>query len=83
MTNQVTYVEDTRPVKQIRVANATGYLDLIVNKNNNGQAIRLSTRDGEHRVHVTLDAVDNLIAALNLIRKRGVQLSVNDIEFSA
>lgn len=76
----IVYDTSSLPIKQINVRNGEGYFDLIVNKNNNGRAIRISSRQGEPRVHVTLDSVDALITALQTIRDRGMRVSVNDIE---
>lgn len=83
MTNKVTYAtkpKSTDPVKQVYVTNAQGYFDLVVNKTANGKAIRIGQRQGEPRVHITIGEVDNLIAALKLVKAQGVNTSVNDLE---
>ena len=71
------------PVKQVSVKNSTGYFDLIVNKNANGKAIRISDIFGNSRVHVTLREVDALIEALKLVKKDGKKLSVDSISYAA
>mgnify|MGYP000853191789 CR=1 FL=1 len=74
-------VEETRPVKQIKVANSKGYLDNIVALTENGKAIRISNRLGTNRAMVTLDSVDALIEALQIIKARGTKMSVNALKF--
>lgn len=83
---KITYhreVKSSDPIKQIKVSNAKGYFDLIVNKSANGKAIRISDRTGAMRVNVTLKEVDDLIESLKLVKARGVKVSVNDIAFDA
>jgi len=82
-TLTVTHVEETKPIKQVDVTNAKGYFDLVLNLNNNGKAIRIADKFGDTRVHVTLDAVDNLIEALKLVKARGTKQSVSSISYAA
>jgi len=85
MTNamKVTYVTPDAPVKQVYITNAKGYFDLVLNLNANGKAIRIGQKFGEPRVHITLDQVDNLIKALELVKAKGVPTSVEDLELAA
>ena len=81
MTISVITVASTKqePIQQINVANAAGYFDLIINKTANGKAIRIASRQGEPRVHITLGAVDDLINALKLVKEHGVATSVESL----
>lgn len=79
----VTHVEDTRPVKQIRVTNPKGYLDLIINKNKKGSALRISNKFGTSRVYIGVSEVDNLIEALKVAKARAVASSVEAVAFDA
>jgi hypothetical protein len=65
------------------VTNGKGYLDLKVNLNKNGKAIRISDRVGEQRVHVTLNAIADLIEALKEVQKAKIKTSVKDIAYDA
>lgn len=76
-------VNTTDPIKTVKVKNPDGYLDLIVNKNKNGKAIRINSRDGMSRVNIGLDRVDALIEALKTVKTRGVTVSVEEIAFTA
>lgn len=77
----ITSVEETKPVKSIKVANSAGYLDNIINVNKNGKAIRIANRLGTERVMVTLDSVDALIEALQIVKTRGVKLAVEEVKY--
>ena len=70
-----------QPISQIKVENGIGYFDLVLNKNANGLAIRIADKFNENRVHVTLDSVDELIQALNLIKTQGVNKSVSEVVY--
>ena len=85
MSNKFSYrrVERTTdPVTQVRTANGKGYFDLISHRNKNGKAIFISNKFGEGRVKITLDKVPALIEALNTLKTRGVNMSVDEVEFS-
>lgn len=82
----VTYVNTVpagTPVQQVRLKNSAGYFDLIINKNANGKAIRISDKFGESRVHVTLGEVDALIEALKLVSKTGKKMKLDDVKYVA
>lgn len=81
MTINVKYATTNAPVKQVNVGNSKGYLDLVVNKNRNGKALRIANRVNGDRVYVTLDSVDSLIEALQLAKTNGEKMSVTSLEF--
>lgn len=79
-----TYVESaTAPIKQVTIRNSKGYHNLVLNKNKNGKAIRISDEFGGQRVHITLDKVDELIADLKALQARGVATSVESLSYAA
>lgn len=80
---KVTYAESNAPVRQVAVENGAGYFDLVLNKNRNGKAIRISDRFGNQRVHITLDQIDDLVDALTLIEAQGKKTSVSDVEYDS
>lgn len=83
--NAVTYnlVEETRPIKSAVVSNPKGYWDLIINKSKNGKALRISTRTGSASVNISLDKVESLVKALQDVKSRGVNTSVEELPFRA
>lgn len=84
MTVQYVNATDSlAPVKEAKVANGAGYLDLVVAKRKNGKAIGIYNRTGTERVCVTLDKVESLIEALQAVKARGVKQSTEDLSFSA
>lgn len=86
MANKIVYAttpRSTDPIKQIKVSNARGYLDLTVNKNKNGKAVRISNRLGTSHVFIGLKEAADLASAINQIVARGVKLSVDEVSFDA
>ena len=86
--NSVFTAKTSEPIHVVRVNNRTlndnsGYLGLILNKNANGKAIRIATRDGGQRVHILLDEIPNLVKALVELKANGVKTSVDDIAYDA
>lgn len=71
------------PFIQANVTNGNGYKNLVVNKNSNGKAIRINLADGSERVNVTLDAIPDLIEALQAAASHGIATSVSNLEFAA
>lgn len=71
---KVNYVEDTRPIKSVVLEQPKGSLNLTLNKNANGERIRISNRDGQI-INVALSEVDSFKAALDKVAKHGVKVS--------
>lgn len=71
----------TDPIKQVRVSNSAGYLDLVLSKNANGKAVRIANKFNEQRVFVALNEIDSLIDGLKLVKAQGVKLSVEDVTY--
>jgi hypothetical protein len=71
---KVNYVEDTRPVKAVTLTQPKGSLDLTLNKNYNGQRIRIANSDGSV-VNVAVSELGEFKKALDLVASKGVKVS--------
>lgn len=71
---KVNYVEDTRPISSITLAQPKGTLDLTINKNAKGNRIRISNADG-NVVNVNVSKLDLFTQALAKVAKSGAKVS--------
>lgn len=71
---KVNYVEDTRPIKSVVLVQPKGSLDLTINKNANGNRIRISNAEG-NIVNVATTELPSFIDALNKVAKFGAKTS--------
>ena len=70
----VNYVEDTRPIKSVVLAQPRGTWDLTINKNAKGNRIRIESKAGDV-VNVATTELANFIAALNKVHTKGAKVS--------
>lgn len=80
---KISYVEDTRPIKQVRADNGKGYHDNVVFKLKSGKAVGISDKFGNNLVKINVTKLDAFIADLQLVAKRGTPTSTTAIEYEA